>query len=473
METRKMKLALSAGALALSLALAGCGGGGSSGTPSGPTQAELDKANADAAAAEAARAAEEAARKEAEEKLAKEEEEKRKAAAAASLKDAMALFTAVRTDDSWDHTDPVDAHWTFKAKYGGTTTISILSTNTDDVGKSFDRKVAGEALGKGGTMLDKVGMWSGTMVSAADKATAAVPSDTMVIYTNIGKDATKNFGDVYNSGSDPTLATALTSMPKKVAGSDFGTGNVATKHVGGAKVSGTFDGASGTYSCATSANDCTSQAGDGGGIKLAGMWTFTANAGATVMVPDANYSYFGWWLEKDLGVAGDPDVFKVHAFEDGMGTAKTVVPVSNTLSGTAKYMGPAVGKYAMVHDDGDGPSHTGGHFTAMADLTADFGDRDEAMRKVTGSIKDFVGGSDTMDTWEVKLETNDTGAAGMAVWHIGDNKGTKNGTFMPVFREAGADLDPQTLTGTWTVGFNPEAATVTGHMIGAFGATKQ
>ena len=112
METRKMKLALSAGALALSLALAGCGGGGSSGTPSGPTQAELDAANQQAAEEKAAKekaemekAAEEAARKEAEEKLAEKEAAERKAAAAASLKDAMALFDAAEEDANanWDH----------------------------------------------------------------------------------------------------------------------------------------------------------------------------------------------------------------------------------------------------------------------------------------------------------------------------------------------------------------------------------
>ena len=468
METRKMKLALSAGALALSLALAGCGGGGSSGTPSGPTQAELDAANQQAAEEKAAKekaemekAAEEAARKEAEEKLAEKEAAERKAAAAASLKDAKALFTAAGTDGSWDHEE--GSTLVFKPKYGGTTTVSITP---DTVTTSFNRKVAGEALGKGGTMLDKVGMWSGTMVSAADTATAAVPSDTVVIYTNIGKDATKAFHVVH--GDDPVTAEELTEAPKMVTGSDFGTGNVAKNHAKGAKVSGTFDGASGTYSCGANANDCTSQAGDGGGIKLAGMWTFTANAGATVMVPDANYSYFGWWLEKD---AGSPDTFKVHAFQNGTSAA---VSVSNTLSGTAKYMGPAVGKYAMVHDDGDGPSHTGGHFTAMADLMADFGDRGGvAMSKVTGSIKDFVGGSDTMDTWEVKLDSSANGGDGSAVWHIGDNKGTSTGSFTRVFREAGADLDPQTLTGTWQTRFDPEEDTVTGHMIGAFGATKQ
>ena len=137
-------------------------------------------------------------------------------------------------------------------------------------------------------------------------------------------------------------------------------------------------------------------------------------------------------------------------------------------------MGPAVGKYAMVHDDGDGPSHTGGHFTAMADLMADFGDRGGvAMSKVTGSIKDFVGGSDTMDTWEVKLDSSANGGDGSAVWHIGDNKGDPAGTkFDPMFRELKVN-DPQTLTGTWQTRFDPQEDTVTGHMIGAFGATKQ
>ena len=470
METRKMKLALSAGALALSLALAGCGGGGSSGTPSGPTQAELDKAKADAAAAEQAKAAEEAARKEAEEKLAEKEAAERKAAAAASLKDAKALFGAAAAaaaggaDTRWDHDVPTG--WVFKPKYGGTTTISIHADNAGDANMSFDRKVAGEALGKGGTMLDMDGKWSGTMVSAADTATAALPSDTVVIYTDIGMDATKAFHVVH--GEDPVETAVLGGAPKKVTGSDFGTGNVAKNHAKGAKVSGTFDGASGTYACGANANDCTSQAGDGGGIKLAGTWTFTANAGATVMVPDPSYSYFGWWLEKTASG------FSVHAFQHGTtdgGTTDNMVAVSNDLSGTAKYMGPAVGKYAMVHDDGDGPSHTGGHFTAMADLTADFGARGTASSEVTGSIKNFVGGSDTMDTWEVKLKG--TGTTGTAVWHIGDNEGTSTGSFSSEFREAGTDGDPQTLTGTWKAEFDPQEDTVTGHMIGAFGATKQ
>ena len=533
METRKMKLALSAGAIALSLALAGCGGGGSPQSPTqaeldaqeamkraemqtaaimsaisearaardsidddSPTQAQVtaaatavtaaEKAIADAAdvedtssyaatvmdlqstvtlaqaavdagmsvaEAEMEKAAEEAARKEAEEKLAKEEEEKRKAAAAASLKDAKALFTAAAGSTNWNHALPTDitAANHIKPKYGSTTTVSGVD--------SFDRMVKGEALGKGGTMLDKDGMWSGTMVSAADKATAAVPSDTVVIYTNIGKDTTKDFTEEYAA---IVRAETLGGAPTKVAGSDFGAGNAPKEHDNNAKVTGTFDGAMGTYTCG--GTDCTSKIGAGdSGIQLDGTWTFKANPGATVMKADADYSYFGWWLEKD---AGSPEVFNVHAFEGGMGMANTAVSVED-LSGTAKYMGPAVGKYAMVHDDGDGPSHTGGHFTATADLTADF----DMSGKVTGSIKDFVGGSDTMDTWEVKL--SGTGPTGTAVWHIGDNKGQDtNTTFSSVFREAKVG-DPQTLTGQWQTRFDPQPGPVTGYMIGAFGATKQ
>ena len=399
----------------------------------------------------------------------KQEEEKRKAAAGASLKDAKALFAAAETDGgtTWAHTVPSATNWLFTPKYGGTTTISgPAGTPT-----SFDRKTKVEGkdtpLGKQGISEGMmVGKWSGTMV-AADGATAADPSDTVVIYTNIEKDATKDFHVVH--GDDPVTAEELMKDPKMVTGPDFGTGNVPKDHLKGAKVSGTFDGASGTYSCGAEANDCTSQIGAGdSGIQLEGAWTFTADVGATVMVPDADYAYFGWWLNE----AAD-GTFSVHAFQSGAGGALTPVPVSADLSGTAKYMGPAVGKYAMVHDDGDGPSHTGGHFTAMADLTADFGANGVASSKVTGSIKKFVGGSDSMDAWEVKLDSSANNGAGSAVWHIGDNKGTNTGSFTRVFREADADDDPQTLTGQWQTRFDPQENTVTGHMIGAFGATKQ
>ena len=464
MEIGKTKLALTASALAMALMLAGCGGSSSSGgvssagggggttTPPAttpPTQEQLEAEKQKAAEAEKAR-------KEAEEKLAKEEEEKRKAAADASLKDAMALFGAAVNSDGthWDHLQGTLA---FMPKYGGTTTVSGVT--------SFDREVKGEKLGKGGTVLDPVGKWSGTMVSAADKATATVPSDTVVIYTNVGEDAMRDYDEIHGS----TVVTAAANV-KKVAGSGFGTGNVAKDHLPGAKVSGTFDGASGTYTCGETA--CTSQAGADGGIELSAGWTFKANPGATVMVPDTKYSSFGWWLEKNLGAeAGDADVFKVHAFHNSTDDAT----VSDELSGTAKYMGPAVGKYAMVHDDGDGPSHTGGHFTAMADLMADFGTSTVPGGKVTGSIKDFVGGSDTMASWEVKLTSTATDGTGTgtAVWHIGDNKGQTGGTYSSSFREAGTDGDPQTLTGVWETHFDPSAGAVTGHMIGAFGATKQ
>ena len=468
METRKMKLALSAGALALSLALAGCGGGGSSGTPSGPTQAELDAATQQAAEEKAAKekaemekAAEEAARKEAEEKLAEKEAAERKAAAAASLKDAKALFTAAEEGTTrWDHIYPTD--WMMpKAKYGGTTTISGASA---DGTTFFDRKTKVDGkdtpLGRQGESLGMVGKWSGTMLSASENANAALPSDTVVIYTNIGKDTPMSFDDVY--GADDILAA---TNAKKVAGSDFGTGNAQKTHLPNTKVTGTFDGASGTYTCEGNEN-CTSQAGDGGGIELSDGWTFKANPGATVMEADATYAYFGWWLDKT-----DANTFSVHAFHDGMGTGAAPIENVTALSGMAKYMGPAVGKYAMVHDDGDGPSHTGGHFTAMADLMADFGDSESTGAKVTGSIKDFVGGSDTMDTWEVKL--SGTGASGTAVWHIGDNKGQSGNTsFVSVFREVSKG-EPTTLTGTWRTRFDPQENTVTGHMIGAFGATKQ
>ena len=407
-------------------------------------------------AANAGKTNAEAERKKKEEELAKKEEEERKRAAAANLKDSKALFAAaVEGSTRWDHILPSGA--AIKAKYGAVTAVSGAA--------SFDREKDGEALGKGGESLGMVGEWSGTMVSATNTATASFPADVVAVYTNVGEDTRIDFEDAYPTTPTVTGATSA----KNVAGSGFSAGNVPKNHENGAKVTGTFDGASGTYTCG--GTDCTSQIGpDDKGIQLGGTWTFKDAPGATVQRPDMTYSVFGWWLDKT-----DASTFAVHAFhgqttDGGTTIAATGVTPAATLTGTAKYMGPAVGKYAMVHNDGEGPSHTAGHFTATADLMADF---DES-NKVTGAIKDFQGGDATMADWKVMLDSSGNSDAGSAVWHIGGNKGQAAGTtFAPAYRDANSEGDPQSLTGVWQTQFDPQAGIASGEMIGAFGATKQ
>ena len=62
---------------------------------------------------------------------------------------------------------------------------------------------------------------------------------------------------------------------------------------------GRFDGAMGTYLCGS--NDCSVTINDKGtATTIAGTWTFTPDAGAMVDVADADYMYYGFWLDTTL-----------------------------------------------------------------------------------------------------------------------------------------------------------------------------
>ncbi len=87
---------------------------------------------------------------------------------------------------------------------------------------------------------------------------------------------------------------------------------------GDALVTGSFDGAPGTYVCTPAAdNDCRSSIKHRGGIELTGGggWKFVPAEGATVPTPDGEYQYFGWWLRDTNGS------YAVGLFHRGTGGA--------------------------------------------------------------------------------------------------------------------------------------------------------
>ena len=495
METRKMKLALSAGALALSLALAGCGGGGSPQAAGdmmdeGPTPAELattanglldtaktavdavmdDSDEATVTAADMAVSAAVGA-------VAAASEADNHAMLAQRLGQIQGSLTAKKTSrtaamEAADKTqmmaDAAAAGKLYMAaiagaerfvEVAGATSGALPNEGTLAVMHGDAAKVTvvdNPALAKATGEHEPGQVWSSTMVSAAAGAAATDTKDTVVVYTNIAAPKRVNAAAMYDG-------TTLTDDPTNVMGMDFGTGNSTKAHDDGAKVKGTLIVGGlevmGTYECGSA---CTSQTGAGNkGVALGGTWTFKPEVGAVAGMPDGDYSYFGWWL-RETGAATARQ-YAVSAFQGGAGSAATAATITG-LKGTANYEGPAVGKYAMV--DGHG-GHTGGHFAATASLTADF----DKEGRVTGMIHKFDG----MDDWKVMLDSAPTGTGKMAVWHIGENKGMGvDSTFMREFREAPStgDTTPMTLTGTWKTPYDPNGTSV-GHMIGAFGATKQ
>lgn len=327
--------------------------------------------------------------------------------------------------------------------------------------------------------------FSGTMLTWTDTARA----DTMTVYTDVSAPSGKLFSEAYGGGTQ-TL-TLGTSARKGVTGAAFdgrtggkvehdanakSTTSQATDDV--VKLPGRFMNAVGSYTCTpASDNACTSAVSEAGvTFGGGGGWTFTANTGAMVSVPDGNgYMTFGWWMRDDKATAAPLD--NVAAFYNANAAGATAISGTDALSGTAKYEGGAAGKYAWKEVD-EGTAH-GGHFTAKASLTASFtpGVGNDTL---SGSISDFRLGEDGMDPdWTVTLAEAAIGTtaqvvrgtgddATVTVWAVGPNKSSSKGGWEALLSNSGAERNDDLPTGV-AGAFDGEFGEQ-GRMIGGFGA---
>ncbi len=337
-------------------------------------------------------------------------------------------------------------------------------------------------MAKNSKSLDAMNGWSGTeLMSMADNG----PTDVMHVYTNVDAGKQIPFAEWAAATTGVTWAngavTPAAGNSALIMAAPFATGSGTKTHehtidtdtTAGAdtfQTSGTFAGASGTYTC--TGGTCTSAvAGSSGGVILGGTgtWTFTPNNGAMAHQADSEYQHFGWWLRKaDSG-------YSVHTFSGS--TGDTAVAVT-AVGGTATYTGPAAGKYS-IYDSGP----KGGHFTAMVELKADFGDA-SAEGTISGMVDNFMGDTDGMDTWMVTLPELPlvTGGAGTfaaadpagptdaekTTWSIDGEDGAQ-GTLSQwggSLRSADAGGTPQIAIGTFSADYG-----LVGNMRGAFGAS--
>ena len=159
------------------------------------------------------------------------------------------------------------------------------------------------------------------------------------------------------------------------------------------------------------------------------------------------------------------------------------------LVGTATYKGAAAGKYAIPSTNRRHCT-TGGHFTAMATIEADFdAGADKSSIALSGTIGNFMTGSMSRD-WTVKLmadSDNKTDAPGLqpfgglgealtgtdaslaTEWSMGAGAATAGGEWIPTFHHKDApspNAIPDAVTGT----FNAMGSI--GNLQGAFGANK-
>ena len=240
-----------------------------------------------------------------------------------------------------------------------------------------------------------------------------------------------------------------------------------------AMVGGTYNGAMGTYTCATGNGGANCSATVNAKGELTGLsdgWIFTPADGATSDQPDYDFLRYGFWLKKTTK-DGVTEYNEIALFHGHVGMTDS----SGTITGSASYEGSAVGVYVHnVNSEGGGSveSRTAGHFTADATLKAYFTQPTSPndnippnkLNTITGTINNFdLSGGEAQD-WSVAL-TGDVNAT------FGIDNGTANGggtagALSGQFYGAANEL-PGAATGEFNANFS------NGSVAGAFGVNKK
>ena len=332
------------------------------------------------------------------------------------------------------------------------------------------------------------GDWTSTVLTREDDDAA----DTIVIYTDIeepkdqlltgaGSDDEAGPGGPYaynRADLDNALRPDVDDGKDYIGNaksSGFPSGPGVTFTYTGAKderpltVEGTFAGVDGVFLCVTSTGCMVGTDGDGDLATTTGEWRFTATSPitATVKDPDRDYTYFGWWLNKPDD-EDDPHTVEVFAGRAG----EVAITDVRAVEGTARYSGPAVGKYVTKTFTAGVQTDAGvGHFTAEAKLKAVF-DADADDTGISGTVDDFILDDTTAAPWEVTLVGDvDFGAVfgnttGISLTGDKDDRIDEQGHWKGSFYDAGEDEGdaPGTVVGTF------DAVTDNAGVIGAFGA---
>ena len=348
----------------------------------------------------------------------------------------------------------------------GMVTVDVNGATTDDVYT-------------GGETTARSGDWNSVTMTKTDAGTEA--EDTLVIYTDIDAPADVLIKTRYAAANEVNLLDnallfdAPTDLRVGKAQSDgFPSGpDVNWTYTGEADgrsktVLGTFDGVPGGFEC--TADPCMVSTDKKGKLMSSAGWRFTPASplDATVKVPDANYAYFGWWLNKPKL---NTDMHDVEVFAGG---TNAVMPLALEIVGNATYSGPAAGKYVTkTFTAGAQTDASVGHFSANANLVARFGNAGHVGTTIDGSITGFELDDGSNPGWTVKLlgEDNiDTNGAFIGDTEVNFGGGLKpGGKWQGAFYGAGATPAdaPGAVAGTF------DAVTDTASVIGGFGATKQ
>ncbi len=242
---------------------------------------------------------------------------------------------------------------------------------------------------------------------------------------------------------------------------------------------GRFDGAMGTYLCVNT-NGCVVTVDDEGKTTaVTGTWTFTPDAGATVDVADADYMYYGFWLDtttKD-GAIASYDTVQTFAGSPLAATSATLTSVT----GQADYKGGAAGVYVhnTVNPDSTDDVKSSGRFTADVNLNVQFGGAppNRVANSIRGSISNFVLEHNEPQNWFVDIRSQVSASFGLDQTNTRVRSDGNDGSITAQFHGTAADISdandgsvlapPPVIVGEFNATFDDGSAA------GAFGARKQ
>ena len=238
-------------------------------------------------------------------------------------------------------------------------------------------------------------------------------------------------------------------------------------------ISGSLQGASGTFRCEGSAanGSCSVDLSGSNNYVFAAAggaeWQFIpASATSKVSIPDAEYMWFGWWKREPF--ESTPNAANaVFDYAANYGGTNAVTDVSGATS-SATYKGAAIGYYGFYDvEAAEDDRSRSGRFQAKATLIADFG-----TDKLSGSITDF----DVDSTWSVTLKSQDIssgavdGPANSVSWSIRGlprDGGEWEAQFYSNFEAPATTAQPTGVAGSFTAQYGTHR-----RMVGAFGAER-
>jgi len=326
-----------------------------------------------------------------------------------------------------------------------------------------------------------LGDWSGmswasdkqVLVRYTDRAAPESMTDTFMAKFGSAKGDSDNIdssetGFWKHAKSDmfPDEGTALVGSNKKTFRIDTAFG-------------GSFADVDGKFTCTGSGTGCV-VTNDDGVLDVAPGYTMTfetetPGASVTYEVMDADYLAFGWWRESrgsnQIGIVDFTPLYRGRHDYNG---------IIDSVTGTAKYEGYAVGNYAKVTGPKLARVTEGGEFVADAMLTAKF---DDANNPLEGSIKNFRSSSGgNLGKWELELGVDDLDSSSKTLDSSSIN-GTADGVSWSANRDGAIQFygdgtgnrQPSSVAGWFratTAATVPEEGLYVG-VAGSFGAHKQ